>query len=219
MVTAPEHEPQTELTSRAQPYDKPWDARAAAWLIRPFIGSSVVMPNHFTALRLAVGLAGAWFFASGTHATLASWLIVLSNFLDHTDGELARLGGKSSRFGHFFDLASDALVTIGMFLGIGIGLSHSALGHWASAMGLLAGLAVALIFQLRNQMENAHGKTVTQQPQWAGFEAEDVLYLIPLVTLSGGLEWFLYAAAIGAPVASMIVFRDYRKVMAGSGSN
>jgi uncharacterized membrane protein len=68
-------------------------------------------------------------------------------------------------------------------------------------------------------MENAHGKTVTQQPQWAGFEAEDVLYLIPLVTLSGGLEWFLYAAAVGAPAASMIVLRDYRRVMARSGSD
>ncbi|MEQ8663266.1 MAG: CDP-alcohol phosphatidyltransferase family protein, partial [Gammaproteobacteria bacterium] len=79
--------------------DKPWDARVAAWLIRPFITSRHVMPNHFTALRLAVGLAGACCFARGDVPNLAALLIVASNFLDHTDGELARLGGKGSRFG------------------------------------------------------------------------------------------------------------------------
>ena len=195
------------------PTQKPWDARAAAWLIQPFIHSTVVVPNHFTALRLLIGLAGAYMFAVGEKPNLAACLIVASNFLDHTDGELARLGNKSSRFGHVFDLASDAVVTIGMFFGIGIGLSAGSWGHAASVMGAISGLAVALIFHLRNQMETAHGKSATAQPQFAGFEAEDVLYLIPLVTLFDVLDWFLLAAVIGAPLASLLVLHDYRKVM------
>ena len=47
--------------------------------------------------------------------------MVLSNFLDHTDGELARIGGKSSRIGHIYDLARDAAVTVMLFVAIGIG--------------------------------------------------------------------------------------------------
>ena len=109
--------------------DKPWDARAAAWLIRPFIDSPRVMPNHFTALRLLVGLAGAACFALGDMPNLAALLIVASNFLDHTDGELARLGGKGSRFGHYFDLAADAMVTIGMFVGIGMNVLNVGLNY------------------------------------------------------------------------------------------
>lgn len=197
------------MTSHA----KPWDARLAARLVAPFVGSDRVLPNHFTALRLVAGVAGALVFAAGSHPNLAAWLIVVSNFLDHTDGELARAGGKTSRFGHVFDLASDAVVTVGLFLGIGVGLSAGPLGGPAIAMGALAGVAVAAIFQLRNVMETRHGKTATQQPRFAGVEAEDVLYLLPLVTWLGGLQVFLFAAAVGAPLACAVVAWQYRRVM------
>ena len=192
---------------------KPWDARFASFIITPFVDSRVVHPHHLTGLRLLVGLAGAACFARGESPNLAALLIVASNFLDHTDGELARLSGKTSRFGHYFDLASDALVTVGMFAGIGIGLAQGELGTKAAVMGAVAGVTVAAIFHLRNDMENRLGKSATRQPQWAGFEAEDVLYLMPAVTLSGSLEWFLYAAAVGAPVACAIVTVQYLRAM------
>ncbi len=186
---------------------KPYDARLAAWLVAPLIDTPVT-PNHLTFVRFVVGMAGAVMFGLGDHPIAAALLVILSNFLDHTDGELARMSGKSSRFGHYFDLAADALVTVGMFVGIGIGLVD-ALGPRAAWMGGLAGLAVAGIFHLRNLIENRHGKVATRQPRWAGFEAEDVLYLVPLVTLCDGLQAFLYAAAIGAPIAFLIVLVQY----------
>jgi archaetidylinositol phosphate synthase len=189
------------------PQAKPYDARLAAWLVRPLIDTPVT-PNQLTLVRFVVGAAGALMFALGEQPNMAALLLVLSNFLDHTDGELARMSGKSSRFGHYFDLASDALVTVGMFVGMGIGLVAQ-IGNSAAWMGCSAGLAVAGIFQLRNVMENRHGKTATKQPRVAGFEAEDVLYLIPLVTLAGALEGFLRAAAVGAPIALVIVAVQY----------
>ena len=193
--------------------NKPWDARLAAALVRPFLGSTRVHPNHFTTLRLLIGAAGATAFASGQWPNLGAALVVLSNFLDHTDGEFARMSGKTSRFGHFYDLVADGLVTVGLFAGIGIGLAvddHSAL---EMVLGMLAGSAVAVIFYLRTQIESVHGKDATRQAQWRGFEAEDVLYLMPLVTLCGGLQWFLYAAAIGAPLACVLVALAYLRVM------
>ena len=195
--------------------NKPWDARMAAWLVSPFIDSPRVMPNHFTALRLAVGIAGVACLATGQWPNTGAWLFVASNFLDHTDGELARLGNKSTRFGHVFDLIADAIVTIGLFLGIGIGLMVNGAGVITVLLGVLAGSAVALIFHLRNIIENQHGKSATRQPNWGGFEAEDVLYLLPLVSHTGGLGTFLYAAAIGAPLAAVVVVFQYRRVMSG----
>jgi phosphatidylglycerophosphate synthase len=188
---------------------KPWDARLAAWLITPLVDSPI-HPNCLTTLRLTAGLLGAWLFAGGTLVNLAALCIVLSNFLDHTDGELARLSGKTSRIGHRYDLLSDALVTIGMFVGIGIGLA-GVVGPYAIVLGVIAGGAVAGIFHLRNIIESRHGKTATRQPGFAGFEAEDVLYLLPLVTLSGQLNAFLFAAAVGAPIALLIVAWDHRR--------
>ncbi len=189
--------------------DKPWDIQLATWLVRPLV-NSWIHPNLLTTVRLAVGLGGAAVFATGTAFNLGAVLIVLSNFLDHTDGELARLSGKTSRFGHFYDLLSDALVTIGMFVGLGIGL-EDVLG-WRSIMyGVVAGLAIAGIFHLRNIMENNFGKQATQQPSWAGFEAEDVLYFIPLVTLLDQQAIFLLAAAIGAPIGFVVVLVQFMK--------
>tara|TARA_R110002096_G_scaffold17317_9_gene60139 strand:+ start:4357 stop:4953 length:597 start_codon:yes stop_codon:yes gene_type:complete len=182
---------------------KPWDARAAALLVRPFVDTRL-HPNALTTLRLLVGLAGAWLFATGSQFNLAALCIVLSNFLDHTDGELARMSGKMSVFGHRYDLFSDALVTVGLFTGLGFGLTAT-IGDAAAVYGLVAGIAVAGIFQLRHMIESRHGKAAVRQASFAGFETEDVLYLIPLVTLSNQEVGFLYAAAIGAPIALLVV--------------
>ena len=61
----------------------------------------------------------------------AALLLILSNFLDHTDGELARISGKTSRIGHLYDLASDAAVTILLFIAIGVGVAAQP-GHGAA---------------------------------------------------------------------------------------
>ncbi|MEM7469295.1 MAG: CDP-alcohol phosphatidyltransferase family protein [Pseudomonadota bacterium] len=188
---------------------KPWDAKLAAWLVKPLVNSPV-HPNMLTSFRLMIGLAGAVCFSIGEQFNAAAFLIVASNFLDHTDGELARMSGKMSKFGHRYDLASDAIVTIGMFVGMGIGLQQS-IGSSSIFMGLIAGIAVAGIFHLRNELENSHGKSATKQPAMLGFEAEDILYLIPLVTIANQLPLFLQAAAIGAPIALVVVYRDYRR--------
>lgn len=185
----------------------------ATALVRPFLGSRWAHPNHFTTLRLVAGVAGATAFATGAWPNLGASLVVLSNFLDHTDGEFARMSGKTSRFGHYYDLAADALVTVSLFAGIGIGLAQDDQSILEMILGLMAGGAVAIIFHLRNQMESAHGKEAMRQPRWGGFETEDVLYLMPLVTLCDGLQWFLYAAAVGAPLACLLVAATYLRVM------
>jgi phosphatidylglycerophosphate synthase len=195
---------------------KPWDARLAFLLVQPF-QHSWVTPNHFTTLRLLVGLAAVAAFATGHWPNLGALLMVLSNFLDHTDGELARLSGKGSRFGHFYDLACDALIHILLFVGIGIGLSANGVNDWAWLMGIVAGVAVALIFHLRNEIEQNHGKAAVKQPNLAGFEAEDVLYLLPVVTLLDGLWPFLIAASIGAPLALVIVIKEYLQFRSSQG--
>ncbi|MCC7410989.1 MAG: CDP-alcohol phosphatidyltransferase family protein [Gammaproteobacteria bacterium] len=185
-----------------------WDARLAARLVAP-LRDSAVTPNHLTTLRFAVGAAGALLFATGGAATPAALLIALSSFLDHADGELARMSGKSSRWGHYYDLASDFIVVVGLFAGIGIGLSDGELGRSAIGMGALAGVAIALMFHLRNEIERDAGKDLTRQPTLGGFEPEDVFYLLPVVTLLDGLTWFLIAAAVGAPTAAAVVVCQY----------
>ena len=210
--------PESTLSSTASPAaQRPWDARLARRLVTP-LKDSRATPNHLTTVRLAVGLAAAAAFVPGTYGwtNIGALLMVLSNFLDHTDGELARISGKTSRIGHIYDLASDALVTVLLFLAIGIGGgTHTAalLQLPPAWLGLISGSAVALIFYLRMRIESLVGKSGTQQGSLGGFETEDILYLMPLVTLCNGLTNFLIAAAIGAPLFAIWVLFDYWRVV------
>ena len=206
---------QSVLTGTAVP--RPWDARLARWLITP-LKDSWVVPNHLTTVRLLVGLSAAAAFLPGTFAwsNLAALLLVLSNFLDHTDGELARLSGKTSRFGHFYDLASDAVVTILLFIAIGIGVSGRPGMPFdvpPALIGAVAGGAIALIFYLRMRIEELAGKVATRQASVGGFETEDVLYLMPLATLMGEVVPLLLAAAVCAPLYAVWVVIEYRRVV------
>jgi archaetidylinositol phosphate synthase len=196
---------------------RPWDARLARRLVTP-LSNSWVTPNHLTTLRLGVGLAAAAAFLPGTFgwSNVAALLLILSNFLDHTDGELARISGKSSRFGHIYDLASDAVVTISLFIAMGVGVAALPGIDWAFLpvlLGAMAGSAIALIFFLRMRIEEIHGKAATRQASLAGFETEDVLYLLPLVTLCNGVAPFLFMASICAPLFAIWVALDYRRVV------
>src|SRR5580658_10209845 len=176
-----------ELSSARSAAPRPWDARLARRLVSP-LKDTWVTPNYLTTVRLAVGIAAAAAFASGTYAcsNLGAALLVVSNFLDHADGELARVSGTSSRIGHFYDLASDGFVTILLFVAIGVGVDATdrsgavLLDIPPIALALVAGIAVALIFMLRIQIEGMAGKAATRQAMLAGFETEDVLYLMPL---------------------------------------
>jgi len=207
----------THLSAAGPASQRPWDARLARRLVAP-LKDTRTTPNHLTTVRLAVGLAAAAAFVPGTYGwtNMAALLMVLSNFLDHTDGELARISGKTSRIGHIYDLASDALVTVLVFLAIGIGVGTrvgSLLQLPPAWLGLIAGSAVALIFYLRMRIESLVGKTGTQQGSLGGFETEDILYLMPLVTLCSGLTNFLIAASIGAPLFALWVLFDYGRIV------
>ncbi|WP_066737892.1 CDP-alcohol phosphatidyltransferase family protein [Cupriavidus sp. D384] len=202
------------------PLPSTWDARLARHLVRP-LKNTRVTPNHLTTLRLLIGIAGVACIAQGGY-TWSNWgalLVVVSNFVDHTDGELARISGKSSKIGHFYDLASDALITVLLFVSFGMAVANSAAPGGVPETfgpvlrGTIAGLAVALIFFLRMRIESRVGKSGTKQASAGGFETEDVLYLLPLVTLTDGIGPFLTAASIGAPLFAVLVIIDYWRVM------
>ena len=191
--------------------NKPLDARLACKLVLPLQYTGIT-PNHLTTTRLIFGILAATGLATGEYlwTNLGAACFVISNFLDHADGELARITGKFSKTGHQYDLACDAIVNILLFIGIGTGLISLVSGYWSVFMGLVSGLAVAGIFHMRNEIEKEIGKEKARQPNIGMFEAEDVLYLLPLVTLMEWLLPFLYLAVIGAPIYALIVWREFR---------
>ena len=63
---------------------------------------------------------------------------------------------------------------------------------------------------MRNMIEKAVGKDAARQPNIGKFEAEDILYLLPILAIMEWLMPFLCLAAIGAPLFALWVLREFR---------
>jgi archaetidylinositol phosphate synthase len=178
---------------------KPWDRRLTRFLIRPLKNSSIT-PNHITTLGLTAGLAAGALYATGERslANLAGVLYMLSLLIDHADGELARLAGKSSKFGYYYDQIVGFINFVALFVGIGLGLRSHELGEWGLRLGIIAALSVVTILALRLELEKRTGQNT--QPSFAGFEMDNIMYCVGPITWIGGLKPFLIAACIGAPM-------------------
>jgi archaetidylinositol phosphate synthase len=191
----------------------PWDQRLARAAARP-VGATPVTPNQVTTLSLVIGLLAALLYAQGGWAMhLGAVCFVLSFWLDHADGELARMTGRTSSFGHYYDLAAGGAVLVALFVGAGIGVREGALGAWSIGLGGAAGLGTAVTFVLRMQLERRAGKAAVRQPNLLGFELEDVMYLVAPITWLGLLQPFLVLAGIGAPLFALLVLWQCRRIL------
>ncbi|MEE9139306.1 MAG: CDP-alcohol phosphatidyltransferase family protein [Alphaproteobacteria bacterium] len=177
-----------------------WDHRLARLIAKP-IARTGVHPNAVTTAGMLLGLGSGVLFALGAPvaANVGAALFMLAAFTDHVDGEVARSAGKTSTFGHYYDHVAVLVTYCAMFVGAGIGFSGGALGGWAVAFGVLAGVSVATIMSLRLVVEFRRGKEAIRQGNILGFEPEDALYLVGPVTWLGAMPPFLVAAGVGAP--------------------
>jgi phosphatidylglycerophosphate synthase len=165
-----------------------------------------ITPNQITTVSLAIRLLAAFLYVRGGWAAHLGAACVLSLWLDHVDGELARSTGRASAFGHYYDLAAECCVLVAVFVGIGI-------GEGMPGFGVAAGLGTTAIFVLRMELERRAGKAAIRQPNLLGFELEDLMYLLGPITWLGFLQRFLMLAGIGAPLFALFVLWECRRLL------
>lgn len=194
-----------------------WIHRMARVGIRPLLNTWVT-PNQITSVRLVTGIGAAVLFALGPdpYAYWAGALFLLSMLLDRADGELARIGGKSTPWGHSYDLVSDALCNSLVFVGIGVGLRHGALGAAAIPMGLAAGAAIGFVLWLMLRIEDRTGQRGAHFTSVAGFDPDDAMLIVPLSAFLGLTEPLLVAAVVGAPVFALYTYLSRREKLSPS---
>ena len=176
----------------------PYDQRLARACIRPFAGTAL-HPNIVTGISLTLGIASGLSFAAGGPGMqhIAALLFMLAVFVDHMDGELARMTGKVSRVGYYLDYLVGSLNYTILFSAIGLGIYQWNGSEIALWIGLAAGLSNPIIVALRLLMERRFGSQAVEHPSGGGFELEDFIYLIGPVTWLGGLEYFFWLYATG----------------------
>lgn len=192
-----------------------WIHRIVRVAVRP-LARTAVTPNQVTTVRLIVGLAAVAALAQGgtLWLTLGAGIFVLSLLLDRADGELARLSGKTSPWGHSYDLVSDALCNALAFVGLGVGLARGGAGDWMIALGLLAGTAITAILWLVMLVERQAGQRSAELQGAAGFDPDDAMLVLPLAVWLGAGDWLIMASAVGAPVFAVYMFVKFRRTLA-----
>ncbi len=191
-----------------------WTHRLARLCVRPLLGTPVT-PNHLTTLRLLTGLGACLGVALGIREAevWGGWLWVLSSFLDRADGELARIGGKTTAWGHTYDYVCDTVVTPLFFLAAGIGL-RDGLGWLGAVLGAIAGGAILVsnIWSETAERRMAPGRRIHDGA--GGFDLDDLLYLLGPAAWLGWLAPLLVAAAIGAPAMAVLTWLKLRRLRA-----
>ena len=81
------------------------------------VAKTGISPNIVTALGLLVALVTAWVLSTG-HFFLGGFLVLLSGAFDMLDGAVARISGRSTRFGAILDSTFDRLSEAALFLGL-----------------------------------------------------------------------------------------------------
>jgi phosphatidylglycerophosphate synthase len=177
-------------------------------LVRPAVRAVAahtgLTPNHVTTLRLATGLTASMIFAQGTYgwaAIIGGCIFLLSMLLDRADGELARHTNQMSVAGHRYDLVSDCMVGISTFIGIGIGVGHTA-GLNALWLGALAGLGIGVLFLELDVLKiaSARGYDLFGRIR---VDPDDAVIVVPVLVWCDLAAPMLIAAALVTPLAAL----------------
>lgn len=196
-----------------------WIHRIVRPLVKPLVRTWIT-PNQITTLRIVTALGAAAIIAFSDEA-LWLWgglLFLLSFFLDRADGELARLGDKTTPWGHKYDLAGDTFSNAVIFIGLGIGLRGGVFGNWALLMGLVAGLAIGTIMSLVVVIERRHGERAAELAGKGGFDPDDAMLVVPAAIWFCATDWLLLAASVGAPLFLVFMLAKFRQILARSAS-
>ena len=210
---------ETLLLSLENPRDGQVDTYFNRKLSRPLtrrLLRTPLTPNQITALSCVVGLLGALCFFPGGYwgPLLGSVVLQFSVVLDCCDGEVARVKFLESPFGDVLDIVCDTVVTIAIFVGMGVAIwKDGASAHALPLAGMLV-LGGCLAFPLVTLAEKTEA-IGDRRGGWednlikrlvASLTTRDVSVVIFVGALTGKLLWFLWGAAVGAQVFWLLLF-------------
>jgi len=182
-------------------------------------------PNMITLLSLVIGLISALYFFQGTYenSIIGSGLLLLSAWIDCTDGEIARLKFMESKIGGKLDILCDNLVHFAVFFAIGMGLYQStgqSIYKLAGAFAVLGSLISFLLLSssIIDGKEKASGSA-------SGAKAKnnlndklanrDFIYFLFFMAMVGRMDVFICITAVGSNIfAGYLIYSRFKNTSA-----
>jgi phosphatidylglycerophosphate synthase len=188
--------------------DRYLNRKLSPWFSRWFVRIPLT-PNQITLIAWAIGLLAALCFAHGSWVSgvLGALLLQWSAIIDCCDGEVARLKFLESTSGYYLDITCDNIVHVAVFVGIAwsgyreLGQTHILLLGGLAALGTLMGF----IMVLATRHSRARHASAALDRLIDALANRDFSLILVLCALTGTLQWFLWALAIGVNLFWLLV--------------
>jgi phosphatidylglycerophosphate synthase len=188
--------------------DRYLNRKLSPWFSRWFVRMPLT-PNQITLIAWAIGLLAALCFAHGSWVSgvLGALLLQWSAVIDCCDGEVARLKFLESTSGYYLDITCDNIVHVAVFVGIAwsgyqeLGQTHVLLLGGLAALGTLMGF----IMVLATRHSRARQASAALDRLIDALANRDFSLILVLCALTGTLQWFLWALAIGVNLFWLLV--------------
>ncbi len=158
--------------------------------------STGLSPNFWTCVGLVFALISAVVYGIGIEFGLiiGGILLLVSGFFDMVDGQVAKVTGKTSKKGSYFDSMFDKIAEVAIFLGILI-------GGYAEPYLVLLAITLSLLVSYARAKSDAIN--IKLQGVGIGERAERLL-VIAIIGIIGFME---YAVAIVVIIAGITLIQ------------
>jgi phosphatidylglycerophosphate synthase len=180
--------------------DRYLNRQFSPWFSRWFLGVPLT-PNQVTVIAFAIGLIAAFGFAHGSWfgGVVGALLLQWSAVIDCCDGEVARLTFSESTNGYYLDITCDNIVHVAVFAAIAwssyqmLGQTYVLLLGGLAAFGTMMSFVVVLI--TRHRRVRAPSTRLDRLIE--ALANRDFSLVLIICALTGTLQWFLWALAVG----------------------
>ena len=175
-------------------------------------------PNQITFLSLLIGLGSAWCFYQGTFFSgiTGALLLLVSAWVDCTDGEIARLKFMETSWGARFDIYCDNIVHFSVFFSIGMGLFFATGNSLYILYGGLAVFGSLVAFMILSgsimKKKQAAGQGKTSETNLTDQLANrDFIYFLLVMACIERLDIFILLTAVGSNIFAIYLMYKHNR--------
>jgi hypothetical protein len=136
--------------------------RPCGWIMAQGARALGLTPTLLSIARALTGIAGGALLYQENPGLLAFALLILSEAIDSSDGQLARMTGNISELGRVFDGVGDYVAHGAIYIAIAAGIIHRGGSSSVLVWMLLAGLSNAIQSQMYDYHRTAYVTVVAE---------------------------------------------------------